>query len=86
MSKLIGATDAFIRRPFYYLGAAAGHGGRRARARHRLAAASPLLNREVRVLAEASARPSGSSYLPPGMPWRSWLSRRCWAGWAPTCL
>jgi cell division transport system permease protein len=52
VSKLIGATDAFIRRPFYYLGLLQGvAGGLIALAL--VAAALSLLNREVRPLAES---------------------------------
>ena len=52
VSKLIGATDGFIRRPFYYLGLLQGlAGGIAALAIVGLALA--LLNREVRVLAES---------------------------------
>ena len=52
VSKLIGATDAFIRRPFYYLGLLQGLAGG-AVALAVVAAALALLNREVRVLAES---------------------------------
>jgi cell division transport system permease protein len=52
VSKLIGATDAFIRRPFYYLGLLHGLVGG-AVALAIVAAALALLNREVRVLAES---------------------------------
>lgn len=52
VSKLIGATDAFIRRPFYYLGFLQGIAGG-ALALAIVAAALALLNREVRVLAES---------------------------------
>jgi cell division transport system permease protein len=52
VSKLIGATDAFIRRPFYYLGLLQGLVGG-AVALAIVAAALALLNREVRVLAES---------------------------------
>jgi cell division transport system permease protein len=52
VSKLIGATDGFIRRPFYYLGLLQGlAGGIAALAIVGLALA--LLNREVRALAES---------------------------------
>jgi len=50
VSKLIGATDAFIRRPFYYLGLLQGLAGG-AVALAVVAAALALLNREVGVLA-----------------------------------
>ena len=52
VSKLIGATDAFIRRPFYYLGLLQGLVGGVV-AIVLVAAALALLNREVRVLAES---------------------------------
>lgn len=52
VSKLIGATDAFIRRPFYYLGFAQGiFGG--ALALTLVAAALALLNAQVAPLAES---------------------------------
>ncbi len=54
VSKLIGATDAFIRRPFYYLGLLQGlAGGAVALAIVWLGFA--LLNREVRFLADSYA-------------------------------
>jgi cell division transport system permease protein len=52
VSKLIGATDAFIRRPFYYLGLLQGLVGG-AVALVIVAAALALLEREVRVLVES---------------------------------
>ena len=52
VSKLIGATDAFIRRPFYYLGLVQGLVGG-AVALVLVLAALALLNREVRVLADS---------------------------------
>jgi cell division transport system permease protein len=52
VSKLIGATDAFIRRPFYYLGLLQGLAGG-ALALAIVGIALALLNREVRVLAES---------------------------------
>ena len=52
VSKLIGATDAFIRRPFYYLGLFQGAAGGLV-ALGIVAAGLALLNREVRVLAES---------------------------------
>ena len=52
VSKLIGATDGFIRRPFYYLGLLQGLVGG-AVALALIAIALALLNREVRVLAES---------------------------------
>jgi cell division transport system permease protein len=52
VSKLIGATDAFIRRPFYYLGLLQGMAGGCV-ALAIVAAGLALLNREVAVLAES---------------------------------
>jgi cell division transport system permease protein len=52
VSKLIGATDGFIRRPFYYLGLLQGLAGGGV-ALAIVAVALALLNREVRVLAES---------------------------------
>jgi cell division transport system permease protein len=52
VSKLIGATDAFIRRPFYYLGLLQGIAGG-AIALGIVAGILALLNREVRLLAES---------------------------------
>ena len=52
VSKLIGATDGFIRRPFYYLGLLQGLVGG-AVALALIALALALLNREVGVLAES---------------------------------
>jgi cell division transport system permease protein len=52
VSKLIGATDAFIRRPFYYMGLLQGLAGGVV-ALGIVAAALALLNREVRRLAES---------------------------------
>jgi cell division transport system permease protein len=52
VSKLIGATDAFIRRPFYYLGLLQGAAGGLV-ALAIVAGGLAILNREVRVLAEA---------------------------------
>ena len=52
VSKLIGATDAFIRRPFYYLGLLQGLVGGVV-ALGLVAAALALLNREVGVLADS---------------------------------
>lgn len=52
VSKLIGATDAFIRRPFYYLGLLQGLAGG-AVALGIVAAGLWLLNREVRALADS---------------------------------
>lgn len=52
VSKLLGATDAFIRRPFYYLGLLQGLAGGLL-ALLIVAGALALLNSEVRVLAES---------------------------------
>ena len=52
VSKLIGATDGFIRRPFYYLGLLQGLAGGVV-ALFIVAVLLALLNREVRVLAES---------------------------------
>jgi cell division transport system permease protein len=52
VSKLIGATDAFIRRPFYYMGLFQGAAGGIV-ALGIVAAGLGLLNREVRVLAQS---------------------------------
>src|SRR4030095_7110404 len=51
VSKLIGATDAFIRRPFYYLGLLQGAAGGIV-ALAIVWAGLPLLNRPVRTLAQ----------------------------------
>jgi cell division transport system permease protein len=65
VSKLIGATESFIRRPFYYLGVLQGMaGGLIALALVGMALA--LLNREVRVLAESFESAFRLSYLPLG--------------------
>jgi cell division transport system permease protein len=52
VSKLIGATDGFIRRPFYYAGLLQGLAGG-ALALVIVGASLALLNREVRLLAES---------------------------------
>ena len=52
VSKLIGATDAFIRRPFYYQGLLQGLAGGLV-ALALVGAALALLNREVRMLADS---------------------------------
>ena len=65
VSKLIGATDAFIRRPFYYLGLLQGlAGGRSALAI--VFAALALLNREVQVLAQSYGSAFRFAFLPLG--------------------
>jgi cell division transport system permease protein len=52
VAKLIGATDAFIRRPFYYMGLLQGLAGGLV-ALGIVSAALALLNREVKLLAES---------------------------------
>jgi len=63
VSKLIGATDAFIRRPFYYLGLLQGLVGG-AVALAVVAVVLGLLNREVRVLAESYESSFRFAFLP----------------------
>lgn len=63
VSKLIGATDGFIRRPFYYLGLLQGLAGG-AIALAIVAAALGLLNREVLVLAESYGSGFRFAFLP----------------------
>jgi cell division transport system permease protein len=63
VSKLIGATDSFIRRPFYYLGLLQGLAGG-AIAGAIVWVALALLNREVRPLAESFGSAFRISYLP----------------------
>lgn len=63
VSKLIGATDSFIRRPFYYLGLLQGLAGG-AIASAIVWVALALLNREVRPLAESFGSAFRISYLP----------------------
>jgi cell division transport system permease protein len=65
VSKLIGATDSFIRRPFYYLGLLQGMAGG-AIAVAIVWAALALLNREVGVLAESFGSAFRLSYLEGG--------------------
>jgi cell division transport system permease protein len=65
VSKLIGATDSFIRRPFYYLGLLQGMAGGLI-ALLLVSMALALLNREVRVLAESFDSAFRLSYLPLG--------------------
>lgn len=62
VSKLIGATDAFIGRPFYYFGLLQGIAGGLV-ALGIVAAALALLNREVRALAESYGSGFGLSFL-----------------------
>lgn len=63
VSKLIGATDGFIRRPFYYLGLLQGLVGG-ALALALVAAALALLNREVALLAESYGSAFRLAFLP----------------------
>lgn len=62
VSKLIGATDAFIGRPFYYLGLLQGIAGGLV-ALGIVGGALGLLNREVRTLAESYGSSFGLSFL-----------------------
>ena len=65
VSKLIGASDGFIRRPFYYLGALQGlAGGMLALAI--LAGSLALLNRGVRELAASFGSEFQLGFLAPG--------------------
>lgn len=64
LAKLIGATDAFIRRPFYYLGFLQGLAGG-ALALALVAAALFVLNREVAVLAGSYGSNFRLSFVPP---------------------
>ena len=64
VSKLIGATDAFIRRPFYYQGLLQGLAGG-AVALCLVAGLLALLNREVRLLAESYGSGFRLEFLPP---------------------
>lgn len=65
VSKLIGATDAFIRRPFYYMGLFQGAAGGVV-ALAIVAAGLGLLNREIRVLAESYGSGFRLEFLGPG--------------------
>jgi cell division transport system permease protein len=65
VSKLIGATDAFIRRPFYYLGLFQGAAGGML-ALGIVAAGLGLLNRQVRALAESYGSAFRLDFLGPG--------------------
>jgi cell division transport system permease protein len=65
VSKLIGATDAFIRRPFYYLGVLQGLAGG-AVALAIVTGGLAILNREVRPLAESYSSGFRFALLPPG--------------------
>jgi cell division transport system permease protein len=74
VSKLIGATDTFIRRPFYYLGLLQGLlGGLLALLM--VSGGLWLLNREVQLLAESY----GSAYR---LPYLSWGDAAAVAGFA----
>jgi cell division transport system permease protein len=63
--RLIGATDAFIRRPFYYQGLVYGLAGG-AVGLCIVAAGLFFLNREVRTLAESYGSSFRFAFLPPG--------------------
>ena len=65
VSKLIGATDAYIRRPFYYLGLMQGLAGG-AVALAIVAAGLALLNCEVAALAESYGSSFRFAFLPLG--------------------
>jgi cell division transport system permease protein len=75
VSKLIGATDAFVRRPFYYLGLVQGLAGG-ALAIAIVCGGLALLNREVRVLAESY----GSNFAFAFPPLGDALAIVCFAG------
>jgi cell division transport system permease protein len=63
VSKLIGASDAFIRRPFYYLGLLQGLAGG-VIALIIVALALALLNRELRALAESYGSSFRFEFMP----------------------
>jgi cell division transport system permease protein len=63
--KLIGATDAFIRRPFYYLGLLQGLAGGLV-ALGIVGAGLALLNRQVRALSESYGSGFHFAFLPAG--------------------
>lgn len=65
VSKLIGATDGFIRRPFYYLGLLQGLAGGGV-AIAIVAAGLGLLNGEVRMLAQSYGSSFRFAFPPPG--------------------
>jgi cell division transport system permease protein len=65
VSRLIGATDAFIRRPFYYMGLLQGLAGGLV-ALAIVSAGLALLNRQVRVLAESYGSGFRFELLGPG--------------------
>jgi cell division transport system permease protein len=75
VSKLIGATDGFIRRPFYYLGLLQGLAGG-ALALAIVGAGLWLLNHEVRGLAQSY----GSSFRFAFLPWADALAITLFAG------
>jgi len=64
VSKLIGATDAFIRRPFYYFGLLQGLAGGVV-ALGIVAAVLSLLNRELRPLAQSYGASFSFAFPPP---------------------
>ena len=64
VSKLIGATDAFIRRPFYYFGLLQGLAGGVV-ALGIVAAVLALLNRELRPLAQSYGASFSFAFPPP---------------------
>jgi cell division transport system permease protein len=65
VARLLGATDAFIRRPFYYLGALQGLAGGVC-SLGILAGGLALLNRGVHALAETYGSGFQLAFLPPG--------------------
>jgi cell division transport system permease protein len=65
VSKLIGATDAFIRRPFYYLGFLQGAAGGLV-ALGIVSGGLALLNRPVRELAQTYGSGFDFAFLGPG--------------------
>jgi cell division transport system permease protein len=65
VARLLGATDAFIRRPFYYLGALQGLAGGVC-SLGILAGGLALLNRGVHALAETYGSSFQLTFLPPG--------------------
>jgi cell division transport system permease protein len=65
LARLLGATDAFIRRPFYYLGALQGLAGG-AIGLAILAGGLAVLNRGVRLLSETYGSSFELAFLAPG--------------------
>ena len=65
VTRLLGATDAFIRRPFFYLGALQGLAGG-AIGVAILAGGLALLNRGVRLLSETYGSRFELAFLTPG--------------------